>query len=147
MNQYLDDGIDELKRVDHLVFVSLKYTRTVDVVRSVIERIVSAYDFLILAILTELKEKKKIKEIPNNPVMKCDLLKEKYKDNQEFMENIEIYLLLRKILRSNYERRQEYRRHVTMIADVEGKKIEMNIDILSEYFEKIKNFAKLIQEV
>jgi len=147
MNQYLDDGIDELKRVDHLVFVSLKYTRTVDVIRSVIERIVSAYDFLLLALLTELKEKKKIKEVPNNPVMKCELLKEKYKDNPEMIENIEIYLMLRKILRSNYERRREYRRHVTMIVSLENKTVEMNIDVLTEYFDKIKNFAKLIQEV
>ena len=32
--------IEELKRVDHLVYVSLKYTRTVDVIRSIIDRLI-----------------------------------------------------------------------------------------------------------
>ena len=88
MNQHLDDGVEELKRVDHLVMVSLKYTRTVDVIRSVIERIIASYDFFILALLTHLKDKKRIDQVPGNPVMKCELIKEKFSDNKEIMHNI-----------------------------------------------------------
>ncbi len=35
MTDYLDNAKNEMKRVDHLLFVSLKYTRTVDVIKSV----------------------------------------------------------------------------------------------------------------
>ena len=41
MNTYLDKAKSELKRADHLIFVSLKYTRTVDVIRSIIERLIN----------------------------------------------------------------------------------------------------------
>ena len=39
---YLEDAKDELKRADHLVFISLKYTRTCDIIRNTIERIINA---------------------------------------------------------------------------------------------------------
>ena len=50
MNTSLSDAVEEIKRVDHLVFVSLKYTRTVDVIKSVVDRIISALDFIFIAL-------------------------------------------------------------------------------------------------
>ena len=51
MIESLEDAKEELKRVDHLIYVSLKYTRTVDVLRNVIERLVTASEFMITAML------------------------------------------------------------------------------------------------
>ena len=59
----LDNAKEELKRVDHLIYVSLKYTRTVDVIKSIIERMINAFDFSIRAGLEYAKGKKKIKAI------------------------------------------------------------------------------------
>ena len=42
MIETLENAKEELKRVDHLIFVSLKYTRTVDVLLNVINRIISS---------------------------------------------------------------------------------------------------------
>ena len=41
MIESLENAKEELKRIDHLIYVTLKYTRTVDVLLSVVERMVN----------------------------------------------------------------------------------------------------------
>ena len=45
MKEALDNAKEELKRVDHLFYVSLKYTRTADMMRHLIERLINAFSF------------------------------------------------------------------------------------------------------
>jgi hypothetical protein len=66
MEESLQDAITELKRVDHLFYVSLKYTRTVDMMKHMVERLISTFSFGIESILKHAKEEKKITEIPSN---------------------------------------------------------------------------------
>lgn len=75
MKESLDLAVQELKRVEHLFWVSLKYTRTVDVIKSVIERLINCIGFGIEALLKYAKEKKLITSIPANAGLRCDLLK------------------------------------------------------------------------
>ncbi len=149
MSEYLDDAEEELKRVDHLVFVSLKYTRTVDVLKNIIERLINAYDHGIVYLLEYLKKKekrkrKKIKTYPRAPLLRCELIKEKM-DDKQINECLDFYLLLRKINKAKFTRRLEFRRHVTMIADVDGNFIEINMDNLKENFIKTQNFIEHIK--
>jgi hypothetical protein len=142
----LEDAKEEIKRVDHLFYVSLKYTRTVDMMRNLIERLISTFDCAILSLLEYAKEKKKIKEIPPTPSLRCDIVKEVYKDTNLKL-SIDLYLLLRKLMRMPYTKREEYRRHVTMISQVGDKKIETDIDILKEYYDKTMKFLLSVQEI
>lgn len=144
MEESLEDAKEELKRVDHLFYVSLKYTRTVDMIRNMIERLISTFDCGILSLLEYAKEKKKINEIPPSPISKCELVKKAYKD-PKVKECIDLYLLLRKLMRVPYTKREEYRRHVTMISQLGDKKIETNIDILKEHYDKVVDFLSLIE--
>ena len=148
MKGYLTDALNELKRVDHLIYVSLKYTRTVDVIKSVIERILNSFDFVILELLEYAKEKKLIKEYPNSPGLKVSLLKKTFHDNQELIEYLDFYLLLRRVSRAEFTRREEYRRHVTMIATLETDGvIEIDIDKLEEYHKKTKKFLEFADNI
>src|SRR3989339_825497 len=115
MSQYFDDAVEEVKRVDHLVYVSLKYTRTVDVIRSVLGRIISTFDCAIDALLEHLKQKKMIAIIPTNPAVKLATLEKHFKDDQEMLNYLSFYGHVRKLIRAEYKAREEYRRHVTMI--------------------------------
>ena len=63
----LEDAGEELKRADHLVYVSLKYTRTVDVLMNSLSRMIDAYDYLIGALLLYAKEEKSLQVIPSSP--------------------------------------------------------------------------------
>jgi len=147
MNEYLDEAKEELKRADHLIFVSLKYTRTVDVLKSVIERLINSFDFGIIALVEYLKKKKKKNKVyPKATILRCDLIKEEFKDNK-INEYLDFYLLLRKISKAKFTKRLEYRRHVAMIADVEGNFIEVNMDNLREHYQKTQDFIDYTKEL
>jgi hypothetical protein len=82
-----------------------------------------------------MEEEKIIEEIPGNPVQKAGLAAEKCED-ETFKETVELYLMLRRLMRAPYTKREEYRRHVTMIVDFEGESKEVDIDLLKEYYDR-----------
>lgn len=148
MIENLCKGLEELKRVDHLVYVSLKYTRTVDVIKSAIERIINALDFGINSLLEYQKEKKKIKEYPSNLGLKCDFAKKQFEGNQELLDYIQLYIFLRKVSKAEYTKREEYRKHVTLIASTDGGEIvEVDIEVLKGYYAKAKSFIELVKNI
>ena len=145
MKENLEGAIEELKRADHLIFVSLKYTRTVDVIKSVIERIQNAFSFAIDAMLKYYHIKQKI-SVPTNPVQKVEVLK-KINTDKRFHEFLDFYLMLRKILRSEYTKIKEYRRHVAMIVKLEGRTEEINIDKIYEFYDMAKEFYSTAEKI
>ncbi len=146
MKESLDQAKEELKRVDHLIYVSLKYTRTVDVLLSVIERMVNAYGFAINSLLKKAKKEKKIEEIPSRDLIRAEEIKKLYAD-EVVHENINTYLLFRKLRHVEYKKSDEYRRHVAMTSEVDGRTIIINIDSISEYYKKIQSFIKFVEEL
>ena len=147
MKEALDNARQELKRVDHLFFVSLKYTRTADMIRHMIERLISTFSFGIESLLKHAKEEKKIAEIPTNPMMKCNLVMKTFTD-EELTDYINLYLRLRKIIKAKYSKREEYRRHVTMVSTIDdGEIVEVSIDVLKDYYEAAKNFINYVERI
>ena len=140
IQEFLEDAVSELKRVDHLVFVSLKYTRTVDVLLNIINRMIDGYEEMWGALLQRLHNNNVIEEIPEAPVPRAKLLEEHYMKHPEILENLQLYILLRKLHRSNPEREQEYRRHVAMRTVIDGREEVVNIDIISQYASVQKQF-------
>ncbi len=145
MEEALEDAKEEIKRVDHLFYVSLKYTRTVDMMRRLIERLISTFDYGMLSLLKYAQKKKKVKDIPNIPIQKCELLNEVYSD-VNIEKYTDMYLLWRKLMKAPYTKKEEYRRHVTMISQVGEEIIETNIDSLNEDYNKAVKFISFIQE-
>ena len=145
--EQLHESRSELRRVDHMIYVSLKYTRTVDVIRNTVVRIINTYECGILALLMHLKSKNKIKDYPPNPGMKVELLEKKYED--EFLKKgLEFYLLLRKVMKTDYTRREEYRRHVTMTTIFDtSTNLEIDIDTLEIYYKETKEFINYITDM
>ena len=147
MKEALDNAKQELKRVDHLFYVSLKYTRTVDMMRHMVERLINAFSFGIESLLKRAKEEKKIDEMPSNPIMRCKLITKTFTD-KEIVDYINLYLKLRKIIKADYSRREEYRRHVTMTSVLDdGKVVEVNIDILKDYYTLARDFIKYVERI
>ncbi len=149
MMQSLHDAVEELKRVDHLIYVSLKYTRTVDVIINILNRMVDCYAFLVDALIKHAEEQKRwAGEVPGSAIEKADLVKELYKDDVTIQDNIDLYLLLRKLLRAkNVERENEYRRHVTMKTIIDGREEIVNIDIITNYYLFQRDFLQTVQKM
>ena len=147
MRESLDNAQSELRRADHLLYVSLKYTRTVDVLKSIVDRLINAYDFIIEAILMNAQEKKEIESIPAIPRVRAELLQKTYPENETLNNYMTFYLLLRLISQAKFDRAREYRRHVTMTAHLEEGPIEVNIDIIGDYFHKSKEFVEFAENM
>lgn len=148
MKESFDLAIQELKRVDHLFWVSLKYTRTVDVIKHVIDRLINCIGFGLESLLKFAKEKKLVTSIPENVGLRCELLKKTFPDNSELLDYINFYLRLRRLSKAEYSKREEFRRHVTMIATIDkGEVVEVNIDVLKEYYDKTKNFIAFTKRI
>ncbi len=137
MEESLFAAREELKRADHLIFVSLKYTRTVDVFKSIIQRLINVMDHLMDAML-----KCKGIALPTVPRVKVELVKSTFAKDETVQNFMKLYLFLRAVDRAQFDRRLEYRRHVTMTAHLDDKEIEVSIDIIEEYFHKVKEFVE-----
>jgi hypothetical protein len=140
MKEVMHDALEEIKRVDHLIYVSLKYTRTVDVIKSVMQRMLDSMDFLIIANLMATKISDL--DMPKLPSERARLLKAKYPANDQLGKYLEFYTLIRKVLRAEYTASQEFRRHVTMSVKFpdEDDNIDINIDKIYEYYVFLKEF-------
>ena len=113
--------------------------------KHMIERLISTFSFGVHALLKQLKEEKKIDEIPSNEGLRIKLLLDKLPD-EELRGHINLYLRLRKVIRAKYTKREEFRRHVTMTATIDnGEIVEVNIDSLKEDYDKTKDFVKYVR--
>tara|TARA_Y100000310_G_C20327709_1_gene643766 strand:+ start:185 stop:640 length:456 start_codon:yes stop_codon:yes gene_type:complete len=144
----ISDAKHELKRADHLIFVSLKYTRTMDVLESTVKRLIGSIEFGLEYLLGWLLEKGKIKEIPNSYKEKINLARDKFKKDEVIQEMLKFYSFLIRVDRGEHERRSEFRKGVTMTAiDELGDVIdEINIDKLKDYYLKTVEIIEYLQE-
>lgn len=146
LHDAIEEAHQEIKRADHLIFVSLKYTRTTDVIKSVIQRLSNTLGFLIESLLIKAEAEDKIKEIPVSPGQRAEVAKKHYQD-EKIHKMVEFYLLLRKILRSQYSAEQEYRKDVTLIVDLGDDELEINLPLIHEYYEKTNDYANYVKEL
>ena len=142
----LDEAKEELKRADHLVYVTLKYTRTCDVIKNSIHRLIRAIEFAADEALEHARKKKKIKVVSKIAKIKVESLKSIYKNKVK--EYIELYTLLNQIYKSDYNKREEYRKNVTLISILKPEEFyEVNMEKLKEFFYKTKDFVNLIEDL
>lgn len=146
MKVFLVEARDELKRAEHLLFVSLKYTRTADVIKSILDRLISCLDITIRSALRMAKEKKLIDDIPQNQGDRCEALRTIMTD-EKTLEMLRFYMSLRKINRAEYTRSQEFRRHVTMTALTDEGPVHVTMDLAKEYFENTTAYVEHMEQL
>jgi hypothetical protein len=139
----IDEIRDELKRANHLLYVSLKYTRTCDIVKNAISRMVVAYELMFLLVMEKMKDDGKISSIPPLVIDRAEAMGKYKRGIKEYIDN---YLLLKEIDRASFERREEYRKGVTLIAKLSGGKFEIDIPKLMFHYEKSVEFVNLMEE-
>jgi hypothetical protein len=147
MREHIRDAVEELKRVDHLIYVSLKYTRTVDVLSNVIQRMIATSNEMIAALEAKAKEEGKIKTLPPVPAMKCRALKTVYDDDEVIVRFLEFYTLLRAIKKADHTSINEYRRHVTLIAQLDEGEYHVHIDKVTEFYKDMRVYMDHIKSL
>lgn len=134
-----DTAKEELLRADHLFHVTLKYTRTADVIKNIIKRLLAALDYAIVGFL----KKKKIEDVFANSLERCHFIEKKFPKNKAVQDLTDFCNTLNTVDKAKYTVKEEYRKHVTLITP------EMEIDIpkLKELFDKTRELIAQLEEL
>ncbi|MEM3113381.1 MAG: hypothetical protein QXI33_03080 [Candidatus Pacearchaeota archaeon] len=141
----MDKIIKEKISADHLLYVSLKYTKTSEVIMNLILRWTVMIDYAFESLLQHAKKKKIIKFIPSSPKPKLDLIRETFKKEKIVIDVLDLYEMFRKIDHLHKEAEGEFRKNVALRVHYKGEIIRINLDKLKEYsliLEKFINYLK-----
>lgn len=146
MSETLEKIIKEKISADHLMYVSMKYTKTCDVMINLIKRWKIMIDYTFDALLEKAKKKKLIKTIPEAPKLRVDLVRNVFNKNPEVINALNEYEMFKLIDSLQKTKESEFRRGVCLRVLYKGKEIAINLEKLREYaetLEKFINFTKL----
>ena len=138
--------IQEKISADHLLYVSLKYTKTCDVINNLLLRWRKMIETSIEQILKHAKKKKKISSIPASPVKKIDAVKILFKKDPEFLKVIEFQEMLRRLENLRKERIGEFRKNVCLKILFQGKEIDVNLEQLKIYADMLEKFISTTKQ-
>lgn len=136
----LEQIIKEKISADHLLYVSLKYTKTCDVILNLIKRWTIMLDHSVDGILEKAKKKKKIKMIPQAPRQKIELVKKTFKNAPEIIEAMKIYEFFKRIDSLHKDREHEFRKDVRLRIIDSGQEILIDLEKLKEYARTLEGF-------
>jgi len=136
----MEEIIQEKISADHLFYVSLKYTKTCDVITNLLLRWAKMIETSINRILEHGKKRKKISSVSSSPLEKIDQMRKLFKKDYEVLEIISMYEMFRKIRDLKTERIGEFRKNVTLKVFYKGEEISINLEKLKEYADKLEKF-------
>ncbi|MBS3079962.1 hypothetical protein J4221_00660 [Candidatus Pacearchaeota archaeon] len=146
MPEILEKIIKEKISADHLLYVSMKYTKTCDVIINLIKRWKIMLDYALDGLLEIAKKKKIIKKVPDAPKLKVDAIKDIFSKNPEVLNAIKEYEMFKLIDILKKTRENEFRKGVCLRVIYKNEETAINLDKLKEYsdiLERFINFTKL----
>lgn len=142
----LEKIMKEKISADHLLYVSLKYTKTCDVIINLIKRWTIMISDCVDGLLEQLKKKKKIKTIPLAPRQRLELVKIEFKKSPEVMKAMELYEFFKRIDSLRTIRESEFRKDVRLKIYECDKELIINLDKLKEYAAILESFISYVKQ-
>ena len=135
----------DMIRADHLLYVSLKYSRTVDVIRSLVNRLIEAFDLANIAVLEQHLKSDELKQSLHGSKTRTDALVKIFPETKAY---IDFYFYLRKIYQGPVlQSLHEFRKNVTLVTEIEGKEVKVDLVSSEEFYFKMKDFIKLLNKL
>jgi len=141
----MESIIKEKISADHLLYVSLKYTKTCDVIINLLFRWKIMIDLGMDRLVEKAKKNKKWKPVPNAPRAKLIQLKQIYANNEDIIETLNLYDLFRDIEQLEKLRENEFRKGVNLKVNYRGQAININLDKLKEYSAILERFISALK--
>ena len=142
----MDKIIKEKISADHLLYVSLKYTKTSEVIMNLILRWTIMIEYSFDEMMLYAKKKKMIKSIPTYPKPKLDLLRETFKDEKIVIDTLNLYEMFRRIESLKRESEGEFRKNVALKVSYRGEVVKINLELLKEYSLTLENFINYVKQ-
>ena len=141
----MEQIIKEKISADHLLYVSLKYTKTCDVIINLLHRWKTMIKLAMDVLVERAKKQKKWKPVPDAPRAKLVQLKQIYAQNEVVIETLKLYELFRDIEQLEKVRENEFRKGVNLRVVYKGETININLDKLKEYSVVLERFISILK--
>lgn len=141
----MEEIIKEKISADHLLYVSLKYTKTCDVIINLLSRWRNMIDRGMDRLVAKAKKDKKWKPVPDAPLAKLIQLKKIYENVPEVMETLKLYELFKDIDKVEKIRENEFRKGVNLKVFYKGQTININLLQLKDYAAILERFISYIK--
>jgi hypothetical protein len=136
----ISEILKEKTSADHLLYVSMKYTKTCDVILNLIARWKSMIEMSFDAIIQKAYDDDVIKQMPESPKQKIEFLKTYFKKMKALQETVPVYIFFKRIPDTQKTREGEFRKNVNLKIVEAGKITEINMEKLKEYAELLERF-------
>jgi hypothetical protein len=137
--------IKEKISADHLLYVSLKYTKTCDVIVNLLLRWKIMIEMAMDVLVANAKKQKKWKPVPNAPRAKLVQLKKIYSSDPLVSDTLNLYELFRDIEGLDKVRENEFRKGVNLRVNYRGEVVNINLDKLKEYAATLERFISSLK--
>ena len=141
----MEEIIKEKISADHLLYVSLKYTKTCDVIINLLSRWKNMINKGMDRLVEKAKKEKKWKPIPDAPRARLIQLKKLYVNNKEISAVLELYELFRDMDKLEKIRENEFRKGVNLKVNYLGNIININLIQLKDYAQILERFISQIK--
>ncbi|MEM1535004.1 MAG: hypothetical protein QW199_02075 [Candidatus Pacearchaeota archaeon] len=135
----------EKREEQHLFYTSLKYTKTGELMVSVIKKMVEVVALSLQIALEHAKKKKLIKVVPKTPLEQLELAKKIFKKEKAIIDFLGFYETMRNIDKYKKVTESEFRKGLTMKIFVNNEVITLDMTKFSEVQNKFENFMKAIE--
>lgn len=139
----IETAEEELKRADHLIYVSLKYTRTCDVMKNAIKRMMSAFDLAMLDFLEHKRKNKRIGNVPQTAKERVSLVRNILSSSVK--KYLSLYKNLKDIDKAECIAIEEFRKNVTLRTKTPKPKDVKVVDLYN-FLEITKEFVAFMKE-
>ncbi len=135
----------EKTSADHLLYVSLKYTKTCDVILNLVARWKSMMEISFVALIEQGIEEKKIPKMPGSPKERIEFMKKYFKKYKSIQEAIPLYVFFKRIPELKKVRAGEFRKNVCLTIVESSSTVEINMDKLKEYSDILERFISEVK--
>ena len=143
----IEDIIKEKTSADHLLYVSLKYTKTCDVILNLLARWKSLIEISFDDLLDKNIEAGKIPHAPESPKQRIEFIKKYFKKSEEVQAVVPLYIFFKRVPDLNKSRKGEFRKNVGLNVIESTKTTEINMEKLGEYSEIVDRFISEVKKV
>ncbi len=142
----MEEIIQEKISADHLLYVSLKYTKTCDVILNLLLRWRKMIDTSIERILKHALKKGKLTKVEESPIGKLNQIKTLFKKDENFQKTIDFFMMLKKIEELKKERIGEFRKNVALKVTFRGEEVLINLEQLKVYADMLEKFISTTKQ-
>ncbi|MDH3353211.1 MAG: hypothetical protein OEL87_02080 [Nanoarchaeota archaeon] len=143
----IEEIIKEKTSADHLLYVSLKYTKTCDVILNLLARWKSLIEVSFDAILQKRVEDGKIPAMPTNPKQRIEFVKKYFAKDETIQAVVPLYIFFKRIPDLNKTRSGEFRKNVNLKITEQKRITDINMEKLGEYYEIVEKFITEVKKV